>query len=394
MSCKKWLAGFLLSSILASSVSVSRAGADEWIEDESKVNQMPGQIPQAPQNQAPQNQAPSQFPQPQTLQQSLDEQMPSERERDLERQQRYEQQERAEEKPVGNTTDFTRPLEAGVSSFKQIDNDFNNLPLLLQKPVSALPKTGPVTRKTFQNWLAQSHPGLTARISKDQVIEIKGEWDDSAHALSNFGIPFTRIGPKQIRNYDLAKTKVIVLSCPGALLPDESRALANFVKSGGYLITTDWALEILNEMKGFVRIIEPSGFELPEQVVDAVGLSADPLCKNVPSEAFWKIAKESKAVRIVQRNYCTVVARSKMLMNMEICHIAKYRPPETADLYQAGILAVLVDYGRGKIFHLVGHYDNDANTAFVNDVPDQAPGISISMRQAMATNFIAEAFEK
>lgn len=387
MSCKKWLAGFLLSSILASINCVCRAGADEWIEDESQVNQ---QNQQAPQNPA----APSQFPKPQTLQQSLDEQMPSERDRDLERQQRYDQKERIEEKPIGNTTDFTRPLEAGVSSFKQIDNDFNNLPLLLQKPVSALPKTGPVTRKTFQNWLAQSHPGLTARISKDQVIEIKGEWDDSAHALSNFGIPFTRIGPKQIRNYDLTKTKVIVLSCPGALLPDESRALANYVKSGGYLITTDWALEILNEMKGFVRIIEPSGFELSEQVVDAVGLSADPLCKNVPSEAFWKIAKESKAVRIVQRNYCTVVARSKMLMNMEIGHIAKYRQPEEADLFQAGILAVLVDYGRGKIFHLVGHYDNDANTAFVNDVPDQAPGISISMRQAMATNFIAEAFEK
>ncbi|MBP7861027.1 hypothetical protein KA183_05040 [bacterium] len=391
MSCTKWLAGILLSSILASSISVGRVSADEWIEDESQINQ---QNQQAPQNPVPQNQAPSQFPQPQTLQQSLDEQMPNERERDLERQQRYERQERVEEKPVGNTTDFTRPLEAGVSSFKQIDNDFTNLPLLLQKPVSALPKTGPVTRKTFQNWLAQSHPGLAARISKDQVIEIKGEWDDSAHALSSFGIPFTRIGPKQIRNYDLTKTKVIVLSCPGALLPDESRALANYVKSGGYLITTDWALEILNEMKGFVRIIEPSGFELQEQVVDAVGLSADPLCKNVPSEAFWKIAKESKAVRIVQRNYCTVVARSKMLMNMEIGHIAKYRPPEEADLYQAGILAVLVDYGRGKIFHLVGHYDNDANTAFVNDVPDQAPGISISMRQAMATNFIAEAFEK
>lgn len=392
MSSKKWLAGFLLSSILASSNCVCNAGADEWIEDESQVNQ-----------QSPQNQTPKQFPQPQTLQQNLDQHMPSERDRDLERQQRYEQnqqqqnqQDRTEEKPVGNTTDFSRPLEAGVSSFtfKQTVNDFNNLPLLLQKPVSALPKTGPVTRKTFQNWLAQSHPGLTARISKDQVIEIKGEWDDSAHALSSFGIPFTRIGPKQLSNYDLAKTKVIVLSCPGALSPEESRSLANYVKMGGYLITTDWALEILNETKGFVRIIEPSGFELQEQVVDAVGLSADPLCKNIPSDAFWKIAKESKAVRIVQPNYCTVVARSKMLMNMELGHIAKYRPPEENDLYQAGILAVLVDYGRGKIFHLVGHYDNDANTAFVNDVPDQAPGIQISMRQAMATNFIAEAFEK
>lgn len=368
MSRKTFAFSILLSLFLTSSNLVCPSNASDWIEDESQAQ------PQQQQQQI----VPDQFP----AQNS-----PIQQESPLE-------QERIEDKPVGNITDTSRPLEAGVSSFKQIETNFDNLPLLLQRPMTALPKTGPVTPKMYSSWLQQNHPGLTGRIQKDEVIEIKGEWDDSSHTLRNFGIPFTRVGPKQIVNLDLSKTKVIVLSCPGSLNHDATRILANYVKSGGYLITTDWAVEILTEDKGFVRIIEPSGFTYPEHVVDALALSDDPLCKGTPSDAYWKIAKESKAVRVVQKQYATVVARSRKLMNEELRHVAKYRPPEENDFFQAGILAVLIDYGRGKIFHLVGHYDNDANTAFINDVADQAPGIKISMRQAMATNFIAEAFEK
>lgn len=349
-----------------------KACASDWIEDDPNQSQN----------------------QPQTQQQNVPDQFPPAQPRYQEP--TAQESQTIEDKPVGNITDTSRPLEAGVSSFtfKQVETSFDNLPLLLQRPLQAAPKTGPVTPKTYSAWLNQTHPGLTGRISKDAVIEVKGEWDDSSHTLRSFGIPYTRVGPKQILNLDLSKTKVIILSCPGSLTHEQTRIIANYVKNGGYLITTDWAVEILTEDKGFVRIIEPSGFTYDERVIDALALSNDPLCRGTPSDAFWKVAKESKAVRIVQRQYVTVIARSRVLMNQELRHIAKFRPPEPEDFFQAGILAVLIDYGRGKIFHLVGHYDNDANTAFVNDIADSAPGIKISMRQALATNFIAEAFEK
>ncbi len=379
MSLKKLAFCFLvLSSLSGSKLFCPSSLASDWIEDESQQ-----------QGQEPQHQPDPRFQQrpPQEQEHQIFDHEPTPRPQ-------QKSQENIEENPVGNVKDTSRPLEAGVSSFKQIENNFDNLPLLLQKPLLAQPKTGPVTPKTYSSWLNQTHPGLTGRISKDQVIEIKGEWDDSSHTLRSFGIPYTRVGPKQINNIDLSKVKVIVLCCPGSIPHESTRTLANYVKAGGYLITTDWAVEILTEDKGFVRIIEPSGFTYDEKVVDALGLSSDPLCQGTPPNAFWKIAKESKAVRIVQRKYATVIARSRQLMNQELRHVAKYRPPEENDFFQAGILAVLIDYGRGKIFHLVGHYDNDANTAFVNDVADPAPGIQISLRQAMATNFIAEAFEK
>jgi len=53
-----------------------------------------------------------------------------------------------------------------------------------------------------------------------------------------------------------------------------------------------------------------------------------------------------------------------------------------------GILAVTFTFGRGHVLHLVGHFDNNATLAFGNMLPDPAPEIGISLRQALAANFL------
>jgi hypothetical protein len=44
--------------------------------------------------------------------------------------------------------------------------------------------------------------------------------------------------------------------------------------------------------------------------------------------------------------------------------------------------------------HLVGHFDNNSELAFNSAIPDAAPGLGFSLRQALAANFIAQALKQ
>jgi len=59
-----------------------------------------------------------------------------------------------------------------------------------------------------------------------------------------------------------------------------------------------------------------------------------------------------------------------------------------------GALAVNFTFGRGQVLHLVGHFDNNAGFAFTNTLPQPATGIGISLRQALATNFLVDALSR
>ena len=113
-------------------------------------------------------------------------------------------------------------------------------------------------------------------------------------------------------------------------------------------------------------------------MVDAVVVDPDPrLFKNIPPTAFWKLDKKSQLVRVNRPKLVRVLARSRLLSR--------------TDPSQFGILAFTLDFREGRVLHLVGHFDNNSDRAFNNALPDPAPGIDISMRQALAANFIVEA---
>jgi len=72
--------------------------------------------------------------------------------------------------------------------------------------------------------------------------------------------------------------------------------------------------------------------------------------------------------------------------------LARSRQLMRQDPSQKGILALAFSFGKGKVLHLVGHFDNNSKSAFTNMLQDPSPNIVISLRQAIATNFIASAF--
>lgn len=292
--------------------------------------------------------------------------------------------------PDGKPRKTRVPLEAGVSTWRQrltggtgSGFDQRAVRLLEQAPRLATPKTISADPKAFKAWLNETHPGVLEKMSKEQIVEIKGEWDDAAHALRTFGLPHTRVSVKKFAELNLAATKIVVVNCEGHLPPEAITRLRTFVGMGGSLLTTDWALQNVVE-KAFPHTIRWfKGYytdSTRSHIVDAVVVGEDPeLLKGVPPIGHWQLVKKSQIVRIVKAENVSVLARTRMM---------------SEDPAGLGILAVTFTYGAGRVLHLVGHFDNNSELAFNTAIPDPAPGLGLSLRQAIAANFVAEALKQ
>jgi hypothetical protein len=278
------------------------------------------------------------------------------------------------------------PLEAKISTWSQgghtpgtpIGLDKAAMRLLQRAPLLAPPRTINVSAKSFQAWLDQTHPGLRGKTSRDEIVEVKGQWDDAAHTLHTFGMPCTKVSVNKLGSMNLDKAKIVVVNCAGEVTNDAIISLRRFVEMGGYLLTTDWALTGVIQ-RAFPGYVEWNGGSTEDRLVDAVAVDPEDgeLFAGTPRSAFWKLVKKSQMVKISRWGSVRVLARSRLLMR--------------EDPSEHGILAFLLEHGRGQVLHLVGHFDNNADLAFNTALPDPAPGMDLSFRQALAANFIARA---
>ncbi|MBA3992168.1 MAG: hypothetical protein C0469_01485 [Cyanobacteria bacterium DS2.3.42] len=278
-------------------------------------------------------------------------------------------------------------LEGGVSHFGSSQQNSNPSPprygLIQQEPTSfhyPPAKEAIVEAKTFKAWLEKNHPELQGNLKtqREQIIEVKGKWDDSGHILRTFGLGCTKVAPDQLSKYDLSKSRILIVDCAGNVPVDGLAAIRKFVHGGGYLLTTDWALEGCLQ-KAIPGYIEWNGDNTSDtRVVDARMSSNDPvLTRGTVPNAHWKLDRKSQLMRIIKTGEVDILVKSVQL--------------KSDDSTGRGDLAATFQFGKGRVLHMVGHFDYNSGRAFANLLPDPAPKIGISLRQAIATNFIAEA---
>ena len=158
-------------------------------------------------------------------------------------------------------------------------------------------------------------------------------------------------------------------------------------------MSTDWTLHNLVE-PAFPGYIMWNGDETDGSIVDARIMEEDPILlqglDNIRVST-WKLDRESQMVKILKPDAVRVIARSAHLARRD----RNARNPQglVVDPYFTGILACEFQFGKGHVLHLVGHYDNNAAVFRPNLLPDPAPGVGISLRQALTTNFIVHALE-
>lgn len=238
----------------------------------------------------------------------------------------------------------------------------------------AVSKTVPP--EMFKAWLDRAHPGVLLNVSNSpgNVLEVKGRWDDSGRTLRALGIQYERIGSGELRDCALDHVKVLVINCAGTAPRASYQRIRDFVARGGYLLTTDWALDNLVE-KAFPGYIEYDRKKNEEAIYDAYVVNPDPvLFASTVTNAHWKMDEASHLLRVLKTGTVRVLARSHKL--------------EREDPGGQGVLAIVFPFGRGYVMHMIGHFDNNGFFKFTNSLPDPAPVIGISLRQALASNFV------
>ena len=244
------------------------------------------------------------------------------------------------------------------------------------------PKPARVDQDVYRAWLSKTHPQFSLKaqtVDPIEVLELKGQWDKADRTLKNLGIPHTTIGAGQLDRTGLSRTKVLVVNCAGTLDRESLQAIRDFVMRGGYLLTTDWALDNMLRQT-FPGYVEWNKGKSKGNVVDAqVVLPDRELFQGTVSNASWKLDEESQTIRVLKPDAVRVLAVSRGLAPLD---------PD-----RLGILAVSFAFGKGKVLHLVGHFDNNSLPLLPRHLPDPAPIIGIGLRQALAANFVVSGLE-
>jgi hypothetical protein len=227
------------------------------------------------------------------------------------------------------------------------------------------------------------------------VLEVRGAWDNAGQIMDAMGVPHQSVKTKDLRNMvlDLNQIKVIVVNCEGKIPEDCIEKVRRWVIAGGYLISTDWTLHSFLE-RAFPGYLEYNKSNTRGEVVDAQIVDRDPvLFHGLPPQmqrASWKLDDQSEMVRVLKPDVVRVLAHSWQLSQEDPNRDMIPNNPN-----QWGVLAAEFQYGRGKVLHLVGHYDYNSPPIFARNVlQDAIPGVGVGLRQAISTNFLIEALNR
>ena len=206
----------------------------------------------------------------------------------------------------------------------------------------------------------------------EDILVVRGSFDHMEAVLEELNIPFTLRSPFELAtDYDFSKHKLIFWNCGDWVLPPRFRepvlrAVREFVQAGGYLFTTDWAVGTILA-PAFPGYLDTSGGRrtLEELVLDvrpAAGAANHLLLDGVfdtSAQAKWWL--ESASFDVIVRD------PAKVEVLVEAPRLAE-RP-----LGRSPVIAATFTYGRGRVLHVMGHYDqqkgNLAGTVGVQRLP-------------------------
>lgn len=296
-------------------------------------------------------------------------------------------QARAARDPGAGQTESSAPLVGNVTTIDLNSTGSGSFGGILDGKVATMTQTPPVSGKShrartipasaYSDWLRKAHPEFVLNVSQlpsQAVLVIKGQWDDSGRTLTKLGIPHEKIGTGEVDDFNFQSTRVVIIDCPGDMNRKACQKLRDFVARGGYVLSTDWTLKFFVNTT-FNDYLKWNKEINRKEVYDATVVGADPvLFGHTVTNAHWKLDRDSELLHISNPGAVRVLVTSREL---------KDEDPD-----RLGALAVIFPFGRGYVLHMVGHFDNNGGLFFKDKLPDPAPVIEISLRQALATNFI------
>lgn len=184
---------------------------------------------------------------------------------------------------------------------------------------------------------------LEAVQGKDIVV-VRGSMDHIEEVLAAARIPHTVISPEAVAGHPLTSSMILMVNCPGVMPQASLQRIERFVRAGGLLYTTDWALQNVVQ-RLFPRTIAHNGKSTGNEVVKVtVDDSRENLMSQMllrkGSEPQWWLEGGSYPIQILDPKRVTVLAHSKAMQAA----------------YGASPIVVRFAYEDGEVIHVVSHF--------------------------------------
>ena len=181
------------------------------------------------------------------------------------------------------------------------------------------------------------------KVKDSSIIIVAGSYDKIELVLDLIGVPYILIQPHQVSSIELKSDQILIINCPGEIREGLDK-IKDFVKKGGFLFTTDWALlHILEKIfPEYVKYNEIATGDdcVAVQVVDKSNKFLEGLFK-ADEEPIWWLESSSYPIKILDKKNVKVLVTSKEMEE-------KYGEPP---------IVITFDYGDGgTVLHMTSHY--------------------------------------
>jgi len=175
------------------------------------------------------------------------------------------------------------------------------------------------------------------------IVVVPGTYDHVENVLEALEMPFQLVNPSQVGRLALRPEQLLIVNCPGSLTPGGISKVRRFVRDGGSLFTTDWALRNVIE-PAFPGFVEYNERPTADDVVRIEIRSAEnPFLRGVMDGADdpqWWLEGSSYPIRVLDKKNVEVLLTSK----------------ELEGKYGEAAVAVQFAFGKGEVFHMISHY--------------------------------------
>jgi len=169
------------------------------------------------------------------------------------------------------------------------------------------------------------------------VIVVRGNADKIESVLAAIGVPHTVIEPTTLHTFKLSPEQTVYINCHPSYPAGSAQNVADFVHTGGQLITTDHVLTHLVQ-QAFPNTIRHSGGSTADHVIEIEINEAeaeDGVLKGFANEKTWWLAGGSHPVSVVDKKAVCVLIKGKS---------------------DSSPILVRFKHGDGTVYHMTSHF--------------------------------------
>jgi len=196
-----------------------------------------------------------------------------------------------------------------------------------------------------------------------RIVVVGGEFDEMQRVLDLYKIPYVLIERRQLVSYNLRGAKILCLNCGRSPTPLQKNVLVNkvrkFAKSGGWIISSDWALApyLTEAFPSHIREFTPKKRQTDTTVTVSATKANSPLLKEVFARSRSGEATTRWWLEEASKFFSVRGSRTEILVRSE----------QMRKLYGSGaVVATFRPARNSRVLHLMGHFwQKDGNHAGV-----------------------------